>query len=163
MPDLIFRFVFRSDAGVNPIYMWKLLTAESQRKNIQSLAAGAAGSMPNISKTNLREARLPTPPLPLQERFAVIVEKVEGIKSRYQRSLTDLETLYGALSQQAFKGELDLSRVPAFESLRDRPTASVASRTYCTLNSPATKTPAANSAQSTPPRPAARRRLASAR
>lgn len=111
MPDLIFRFVFRGDVGVNPIYMWKLLTAESQRKTIQSLAAGAAGSMPNISKTNLREAQLPIPPLPLQERFAVIVEKVEGLKSRYQKSLTDMEALYGALSQQAFKGELDLSRV----------------------------------------------------
>jgi type I restriction enzyme S subunit len=112
MPDLIFRFVFRGDAAVNPIYVWKLLTAESQRKEIQSLAAGAAGSMPNISKTNLKEARLPLPPLPLQDRFAVIVEKVEGIKFRYLRSLTDLEALYGALSQQAFKGELDLSRVP---------------------------------------------------
>lgn len=112
MPDLIFRFVFRGDAGVNPIYMWKLLTAKSQRLTIQSLAAGAAGSMPNISKSNIREAQLPIPPLPLQNRFAVIVEKVEGLKSRYQNSLTDLESLYGALSQQAFKGELDLSRVP---------------------------------------------------
>lgn len=34
-----------------------------------------------------------------------------AIKSLYQQSLTDLEALYGALSQQAFKGELDLSRV----------------------------------------------------
>ena len=111
MPDLIFRFVFRGDAGVNTIYMWKLLTAESQRKTIQSLAAGAAGSMPNISKTNLREVQLPIPPLPLQETFSVIVEKVEGLKSNYQQSLTDLESLYGALSQQAFKGEIDLSHV----------------------------------------------------
>lgn len=68
--------------------------------------------MPNISKTNLRETQLPIPPLPLQERFAAIVEKVEGLKYRYQQSLSDLEALYGALSQQAFKGELNLSRVP---------------------------------------------------
>lgn len=45
-------------------------------------------------------------------QFAAIAEKVESLKSRYQQSLTDLENLYGALSQQAFKGELDLSRVP---------------------------------------------------
>jgi len=51
-------------------------------------------------------------PLGLQNQFAAIVEKVESIKSRYKQSLTDLETLYGALSQKAFKGELDLSRVP---------------------------------------------------
>ena len=48
----------------------------------------------------------------MQDQFAIIVEKVESLKSRYRQSLTDLEALYGALSQQAFKGELDLSRVP---------------------------------------------------
>lgn len=111
MPDLIFRFVFRDDSGINPIYIWKLLTAESQRKSIQSMAGGAAGSMPNISKANLRKVLLPIPPLPLQDRFAVIVKKVEGIKSYYQKSLTDLESLYATLSQQAFNGELDLSRI----------------------------------------------------
>jgi hypothetical protein len=52
------------------------------------------------------------PPVELQDRFGEISAKVEGAKSCYQQSLTDLETLYGALSQQAFKGELDLSRVP---------------------------------------------------
>ncbi|MGV8597366.1 restriction endonuclease subunit S, partial [Pseudomonas aeruginosa] len=91
---------------------WKLLICDSQRKRIQSLAAGAAGSMPNISKANLKTVLLPIPPWPLQNQFATIVEKVEGIKSLYQQSLTDLEALYGALSQQAFRGELDLSRVP---------------------------------------------------
>jgi type I restriction enzyme, S subunit len=111
MPDLVFRFVFKKDAEINPIFMWKLLTNNSQRKSIQSLAAGAAGSMPNISKANVKTVRLPIPPLHLQNQFATIVEKVEGIKTRYQQSLTDLESLYGALSQKAFKGELDLSRI----------------------------------------------------
>lgn len=111
MPDLIFRFVFKQGAEINPIFIWKLLTCDSQRKAIQSLAAGAAGSMPNISKANLKTVRLIAPPVLLQNEFATIVGKVEGIKSRYQQSLTDLEALYGALSQQAFKGELDLSRV----------------------------------------------------
>lgn len=111
MPDLIFRFAFKQSVDVNPIFMWKLLTSDSQRKAIQSLAAGAAGSMPNISKTNLKAVRLATPPLPLQNQFAAIVEKVEALKSCYQKSLIDLEALYRALSQQAFKGDLDLSRV----------------------------------------------------
>ena len=111
MPDLIFRFVFKEDAEVNPIFIWKLLTADSQRNKIQSFAAGAAGSMPNISKTNLKKVLLPIPPLEVQNQFAAIVEKVEGLKSQYQQSLTELENLYGALSQKAFKGKLDLSRV----------------------------------------------------
>lgn len=112
MPDLIFRFVFKKDAEVNPIYIWKLLTNESQRKAIQSFAAGAAGSMPNISKANLKTAQLPVPPIELQNQFATIVDKVKELKFCYQQSMSDLGSLYGALSQQAFKGELDLSRVP---------------------------------------------------
>ena len=54
---------------------------------------------------------MPLPPFDLQIQFAAIVEKVEALKSRYQQSLADLEHLYGTLSQKAFKGELDLSRV----------------------------------------------------
>lgn len=111
LPDLIFRFVLKEDAGINPIFLWKLLISDSQRKKIQALAAGAAGSMPNISKTNLKQVLLPFPPIDFQNQFAAIVEKVEGLKSRYQQSLADLESLYGALSQKAFKGELDLAQV----------------------------------------------------
>ncbi|WP_434728563.1 restriction endonuclease subunit S [Pseudomonas soli] len=135
MPDLIFRFAFKEDAEINPIFIWKLLTCDSQRKAIQSLAAGAAGSMPNISKANLKAVRLPTPPILLQNEFATIVEKVEALKSRYQESLTDLEALYGALSQQAFKGELDLSRValPAAPSEEESPVAAVVPASITTL------------------------------
>ncbi|OYW39509.1 MAG: hypothetical protein B7Z35_03945 [Hydrogenophilales bacterium 12-61-10] len=71
-----------------------------------------AAAQKNINLEILRGLVVPKPPLDLQNQFAAIVENIEGIKSRYQQSLTDLETLYGALSQQAFKGELDLSRVP---------------------------------------------------
>lgn len=66
----------------------------------------------HLTGEKLAATKVPLPPIGLQSEFAGIVEKVEAIKSRYQQSLTDLEALYGALSQKAFKGELDLSRVP---------------------------------------------------
>ncbi|WP_222862747.1 restriction endonuclease subunit S [Leclercia adecarboxylata] len=112
MPDLIFRFSFKQNADVNPIFMWRLFVNDSQRKAIQSLAAGAAGSMPNISKGNLKAVTLALPPLHLQNQFSTIVVKIEAIKSRYQQSLADLECLFSALSHNAFNGELDLTRVP---------------------------------------------------
>lgn len=65
----------------------------------------------HLTGEKLKATCLPLPPIELQKKFAVIVDKFESLKSRYQQSLTDLESLYGALSQQAFKGELDLSRV----------------------------------------------------
>jgi type I restriction enzyme S subunit len=51
------------------------------------------------------------PPATLQTQFAAIVTKTESLKSKYTQSLTTLENLYNSLSQRAFKGELDLSRV----------------------------------------------------
>lgn len=66
----------------------------------------------NINLEILRNLKVPKPPLSLQNKFAQIVEKVESIKSKYEASLTELENLYGSLSQRAFRGELDLSSVP---------------------------------------------------
>lgn len=66
----------------------------------------------HLTGEKLKAIYVPLPPINLQNQFATIVEKVESLKFRYQQSLTDLEALYGALSQKAFKGELDLSRVP---------------------------------------------------
>ena len=60
----------------------------------------------------IKETKIKRAPIDLQNRFAEIHKSVDQLKSRYQQSFTDLEILYGALSQQAFKGELDLSRVP---------------------------------------------------
>lgn len=71
-----------------------------------------AAAQKNINLEILRGLLVPKPPYGLQSQFASIVEKVESLKLRYQQSLTDLESLYGTLSQRAFKGELDLSRVP---------------------------------------------------
>lgn len=60
----------------------------------------------------IKEIKLKRPPIELQNKFAEIHARVDELKAVYQKSLIDLEALYGALSQKAFKGELDLSRVP---------------------------------------------------
>jgi type I restriction enzyme S subunit len=117
MPDLIFRLVIEDKNEVDPIFLWKLLSYPSQRKEIQSLAAGAAGSMPNISKAKLLTAEIPVPDIEIQHKFIDIVNKVESIKKYYLTSLKDLEELYGSIRQKAFKGELDLSKVLLQESV----------------------------------------------
>lgn len=92
---------------VNPLYLYGLF--KLSRVYIQSHAT--KGMKKILTKGEFEKITMIKPPVELQDQFAVIVEKVESIKSRYQQSLTDLEALYGALSQRAFKGELDLSRV----------------------------------------------------
>lgn len=96
------------DKDVNSLYLYGLF--KLCRAYVQSHAT--KGMKKILTKGDFEKITMIKPPFELQSRFAVIVEKVEGIKSRYQQSLTDVETLYRALSQQAFKGELDLSRAP---------------------------------------------------
>ncbi|MBF0407448.1 MAG: restriction endonuclease subunit S [Candidatus Riflebacteria bacterium] len=69
-------------------------------------------NIPKINRKALALFSFSLPTISLQAEFAAIAEKVEAIKSKYTQSLTELENLYGSLSQRAFKGELDLSKVP---------------------------------------------------
>jgi len=94
--------------NVNPFYLYGLF--KLSRAYIQSHAT--KGMKKILTKGDFERIPMIKPPVELQNQFATIAEKIESLKSRYQQSLTDLENLYGALSQQAFKGELDLSRVP---------------------------------------------------
>ena len=60
----------------------------------------------------IKETKINKPPINLQNQFGSIILKVESIKTKQAHSLAELESLFGSLSQRAFKGELDLSRVP---------------------------------------------------
>jgi len=46
------------------------------------------------------------PPLPLQQRFASIVEAIEKQKTRLKAHLSELDTLFASLQSRAFQGEL---------------------------------------------------------
>lgn len=99
--------------GKEPIqsrFLFHLFNQKPIRQIIHSKATGT--KVRHTSPTKIESIVVGYPPIDLQNQFAAIVEKVDGIKSLYQQSLAELETLYAALSQQAFKGELDLSRVP---------------------------------------------------
>jgi type I restriction enzyme S subunit len=93
---------------VNSLFLYVLF--KLSRAYVQSHAT--KGMKKILTKGDFEKIKMIKPPFEVQNRFAIVVEKIEDSKSHYQKSLTDLEALYGALSQQAFKGELDLSRVP---------------------------------------------------
>jgi type I restriction enzyme S subunit len=94
---------------LRPIYLHELLRSHFfQRQLFWGMGQATRNQVPITAQ---RELLIRVPEPSLQDRFAVIFERVEALKSCYQQSLADLESLYGALRQQAFKGELDLSRV----------------------------------------------------
>lgn len=98
-----------TDVSLLAIYVVHLFRSEAFRRVLSQGGKGA--NIQNINQQALSGLAIPIPDENLQNQFAAIVEKVEALKSRYQQCLADLEALYGALSQQGFKGELDLSRV----------------------------------------------------
>ena len=100
------------DKSINPIFLSALI-ASKYGKGYFLKAAKQTTGIASINSTQLKAFPLIKPPIKLQNQFAVIVEKVESIKSKYTQSLAELENLYGSLSQRAFRGELDVSRIPA--------------------------------------------------
>lgn len=110
LPDKLWVLTL-NEKLVKPQFLNYLLKNERYRDVVRALASGGHDSMLNISMKKFMTLDIPCPPDGLQKQFTTIVEKVESLKYHYQQSLTDLETIYGVLSQQAFKGELDLSRV----------------------------------------------------
>lgn len=134
LPDKLWVLTLNSQL-VNSQFFNYLLKNERYRDVVRSLASGGHDSMLNISMKKFMTLGIPCPLIELQEQFAAIVDKIEDIKNRYQQSLTDLEALYGALSQQAFKGELDLSRIEIPQSL---PAEDLPEETLPAMDSPMT-------------------------
>lgn len=78
-------------------------------KIISDLSSGGAQKFLGLGQ--IKKIVIISPPEVMQDEFAQIVEKVEGVKSAYQESLVNFKVLFNALSKQIFNGELDLSRV----------------------------------------------------
>lgn len=94
--------------GLNPIFISHLFRVPIFRTSM--LQGGKGANIQNISQQTLEKLKIPIPPIQLQTQFAQIVEKTEALKTQYQQSLQELESLYGSLSQKAFRGELILQK-----------------------------------------------------
>ncbi|OAN61020.1 hypothetical protein A8B79_05970 [Balneola sp. EhC07] len=105
LPDTIFKLVF-NPSKVTGLYLYYLFNDSNFRKEVQNLRGGAAGSMPNISKSRLRELEIPLPELNAQKEFDTLVYKVEKTRLKLNSSLANAENLFNSLLQRAFHGDL---------------------------------------------------------
>lgn len=124
IPDYIEKSINKADCVlcrpdkniVNNKYLVSLMNLPSFLSLAANLFHGQTRT--RVSMGQLSKLSVPIAPIKLQNKFAQIVEKVESIKSKYETSLTELENLYGSLSQRAFRGELDLSRIPVVTAIK---------------------------------------------
>lgn len=115
----IMRFRINHDVMLPVFLMFYWRTPHLKRQIAKS--AKRAVNQASINQKDVRNLLVHQPPKPLQVEFSSVVAKVEGVREKYERSLTNLETLYAALSQKAFKGELDLSRIPLPQVIQSEP------------------------------------------
>jgi type I restriction enzyme S subunit len=101
--------LFKAGEENSADFLWALLESRAFKAKLQGLVGG--GAAPRVNIKDIKKITVINPSNDIQTQFSRIVERIDQIKSRYQQSLADLESLYGALSQKAFNGELDLSRV----------------------------------------------------
>lgn len=94
---------------INTKFLYYIIQSDYFLNYVKTVSTGS--TIQNLSLKSMRELPLPNPPLKLQNQFATLVEKVDVLKNEYEYSLRELVNMYGVLSQKAFKGELDLSKV----------------------------------------------------
>lgn len=105
LPDLLFRLAPKP--GLLPAFLWGVMSDHSKRKQVQAIAGGTAGSMPNISKERLRGIKIPVPPGALQQKFSRFVEKQTRAIRHIHSALALADQMSATLSQRAFGGSAE--------------------------------------------------------
>lgn len=106
LPDKLWRFVWKNEETVSPLYVWRVFTNKDFKNELGKLGTGTSGSMKNISQGKLMNLKIPFPPIELQNKFAEVVKKIESLKSKKLNALANVENFFQSLQQKAFKGEL---------------------------------------------------------
>jgi len=89
----------------NPIFLQWLFNSASTLHQISRKTGGSTQSV--INTHAIQKLNLIVPPLPLQQKFASIVQLVEEMKDQQKHSKEQIENIFYALMQKAFRGELN--------------------------------------------------------
>lgn len=81
--------------------------------------------MDGLNLTIIKNLSLFLPPKPLQDKFAEIVTQIENTTTIYQNSLNELNNLFGSITQKAFKGELDVSKIELIQKEQEEITMTI--------------------------------------
>jgi type I restriction enzyme S subunit len=106
--------LFKTNEETHSEFLWALLESVPFKAKLQGLVGG--GAAPRVNIKDLTKISVIKPPQVLQGNFADVVQKMDRARSLYRLSIMELELLFAVVSQQAFQGGLDLSRVIPLET-----------------------------------------------
>jgi type I restriction enzyme S subunit len=92
----------REDIAVGE-YLWAFLMSREAQRQAASTVAGSAS--PHVNIRDIVAFRLPQPPVALQRGFAIRVRAVDKVKVAHQASLAELDALFAAVQDRAFRSE----------------------------------------------------------
>lgn len=89
--------------NINTLFLYHLIS--NTNEYIQNFSTQSMKGM--LSKGVFESIPFILPPLPLQQKFARIVEIIESMRHSQNQSKQQIEDLFSALMQKAFRGELE--------------------------------------------------------
>ena len=89
---------------LNGTYLSHYLTSDAGIRQTETIETGA--TLRHLNCHDVKELKIPVPPISEQQRFAALVEKVEGLREKQRELEKELENLFNILMQKAFRGEL---------------------------------------------------------
>jgi len=95
----------KTNDKANSEYISAFLNSSYGKKILFNMCKNIVG-MANINAQELQNIEIPLPPIELQQKFAKIVEQVEKLKEKQQKSKEKINEIFNSLMQKAFKGEL---------------------------------------------------------
>jgi len=95
--------IIRTKKDLNNIYLTSVLTSQSYQQKLLRLSKSNGATREALTKADIENLQIHLPPLPLQTRFAAIIEKIEEQKARVRKALQESENLFQRLMQDLFK------------------------------------------------------------
>ena len=98
-------YLIRLKKEVNNEFILYILTSKEYRGYIRSVCVGGIDKR-QLNKEHIEEFPIIFPPIELQNEFAKFVTQTESIRSKMEKTLSELEDNFNSLMQKAFKVEL---------------------------------------------------------
>ena len=100
---------------INPTFFEYCFNSNIVQHQLKSIITDAGRTF--LSLTNIKEIKIPLPPIDLQSEFVQIIQKIESSIEKTEFSKSKVEQLLSSISQLAFKGELDFNTAVDLEVL----------------------------------------------
>jgi len=96
--------IIRLNKELDSYFVNYYLSSKTTQEYISRINAG--GTREALNFKQIGDIKIPLPPLPLQQKFAKIVEQIEMMKENVKKTKQNSEELFNSLMQKAFRGEL---------------------------------------------------------